>query len=79
MDIFKDRTGVYSVRKFGGYTALIILAYLIISYTIANDFKEVPMSYLISIDMIIAFYFAKDALRNVKIGTNAGTDADTTK
>ena len=70
MDALKERTGVYSVRKFGGYMALVILAYLIISFTIANDFKEVPVSYLVSIDVIILFYFAKDAIRNIKFGSS---------
>jgi hypothetical protein len=65
--LFKDSDGTYSVRKFGGYSAIILLIYLIVSYTIANDFKEVPAGYLISINVIIAFYFVKDTLRQARI------------
>ena len=73
MKAFQEDDGSYSVRKFGGYMSLIILAYLIISYTIANDFKEVPTAYLVSIDTIVVFYFFKKAIGDVKIGSKSST------
>lgn len=70
MKALKTRDGNYSVRIFGGYMALVIIAYLNISYTIATGFKEaVPTAYLISIDGIIAFYFFKQAIQNLRFNT----------
>lgn len=73
MDILKESNGEYSVRKFGGYMSLILLAYLNISFTIANGFKiAVPAIYLVSIDVIIGFYFFKNTLSNLRL--NAKVD-----
>lgn len=77
MDALKEDDGSYSVRKFGGYMALIIIAYLNVSFTISNHFKiEVPSAYLFSIDGIIAFYFLKNTLSNLRF--NAKVDDATT-
>jgi hypothetical protein len=70
MDILKDSTGTYSIRKFGGYAAIILLVYLVISFTIATDFKiEIPTAYWGAIYLIIVFYFFKDTIRKARIGT----------
>lgn len=80
INAFKDRDGTYSVRKFGGYSAIILLAFLIISYSIANDFKEaVPTAYLVSIDVIIAFYFVKDTLRNARFNSQGNSSGSNTE
>lgn len=68
----------YSVRKVGGYIAILLLCYLIVSYTIANDFKEVPSSYLISVDVIIAFYFMKNSLRDIKFTSKNSSNINAT-
>ena len=66
VDFLKDRDGTYSVRKFGGYSAIVLVIYLVVSYTIAHDFKEeVPNSYMVVIGGIISFYFVKTGLRNL--------------
>jgi hypothetical protein len=79
MSPFKDPDGSYSVRKFGGYLALILLAFLIITFAWANSFKEkVPTEYLLSIDTIIAFYFIKSTLSNLRLNSKVD-DATTNK
>lgn len=70
MNALKDADGSYSVRKFGGYLSLIVLAYLIVSFTITNPGKEVPTAYLVSIDVIIGFYFVKRGLESVTLSNN---------
>jgi hypothetical protein len=91
MHALKDPDGTYSVRKFGGYLSLALLAYLIISFTIANKFKvEVPSAYWGGVYLIIAFYFVKSALSNLRFNTKVDdatsnktevitTDKDNTK
>lgn len=75
-NVFKDRDGTYSVRKFGGYSAIILIIYLVISYTIAHGFKEeIPTAYVTVIGVIIAFYFAKDSIRNIGIKSAGRSDA----
>lgn len=77
-NVLKDRDGTYSVRKFGGYSAIILMIYLVVSYTIAHGFKEeIPNSYIVIIGVIIAFYFAKDSIRNIgskSSGLNVNSD-----
>jgi len=82
MQALKDPDGTYSVRKFGGYLSLGLLAYLIISFTIANDFKvEVPAAYWGGVYLIIAFYFLKHTFSNLRIGgtNNSGNGSDMSK
>jgi hypothetical protein len=70
MSPFKDIDGTYSVRKFGGYTALVLLAYLIISFSASNGFKiKIPTEYLVSLDAIITFYFIKNTLYNLRVNS----------
>ena len=75
-NVLKDRDGTYSVRKFGGYSAIVLTIYLIVSYTVAHGFKEeIPVSYVAIIGGIITFYFAKDSLRNIG-NKPAGSDVN---
>lgn len=64
-----------SMRTIGAFMAYILFAFCVISYEVANDFKELPNSYLVIIGMIIGFYFAKDTIRNIKIGSKDNATA----
>jgi hypothetical protein len=82
MNVLKDSDGSYSVRKFGGYLALGLTAYLIISFTIATKFKEeIPSAYWGAIYLIIAFYFLKNTLSNLRLNNKVEdiTPKDLTK
>lgn len=75
MDVFKGESGYVSIRKIGGFLALALVAYLIVSFTIATDFKvEIPAAYWGAIYIIIVFYFFKDTIRKARINSDDTSD-----
>jgi hypothetical protein len=70
MNVLKDVDGTYSIRRIGGFLALFLLGYLVVSFTISTKWKvEIPSAYWGAIYLIIVFYFLKDTLSNLRLNT----------
>lgn len=65
LNIFNDANGTWSWRKF--ITCVILFLYVIIVYKYEsyNDWKELPLSYMIVIYLVILFYFFRRAIDKI--------------
>jgi len=68
MNVFKENEN-YSWRKIMTGIVSVVFATACIGYLITHSFDELPGSYQGIIGGVFLFYFAKNAVRNVKFGT----------
>ena len=69
--------GLFSWRKFGTASVFIVFAYACIGYLHANNFGELPMSYIGVIGGVFAFYFAKNTVDGLRITSKNKENAST--
>lgn len=56
-----------SIRRIITLIAAILFSFAVIGHQISTGFKELPLSYTTAIVSVLLSYFAKDALRNIKL------------
>ena len=66
MSIFSEDSK-FSFRKLWALVCLVLFATSVIGYLVANGFGEIPSAYWGGIYIVILFYFARDALKGLKI------------
>lgn len=67
MNLFKENDGTYSWRKI--LTSIVALVFAFATLGFLFGLPELPTSYQAIIAGVFTFYFMKQTLRNVKIGT----------
>jgi len=67
--MFAELDSSFSVRKFWGITGALIFAFACVYYKVQNNGSELPIAYELILESIVVFYFAKETLRKIKIGT----------
>ena len=64
-NFFIDKDGCVSWRKIMTCGALISFMTAVIGFLINNDFKELPASYMVTIDGVFLFYFGKNVVNSI--------------
>lgn len=74
--IFTESSGTFSWRKAGTALCFLLFAVSVIGYSIANNWAELPASYIAIIAGVFIFYFAKRPLENLSFSTKPKQDKD---
>ena len=74
--IFTESSGTFSWRKAGTALCFLLFATSVLGYNIANNWEELPASYMAIIAGVFVFYFAKRPLENLSFSTKAKQDKE---
>lgn len=74
MKYFADKDGSFSWRKAGTAICFILFAFHVIGQQIVTNFEPLNVEDAAIISGVFVFYFFKDTVRNIKVGTTSNNN-----